>query len=259
MEVTQYAPGTPSWCDVGTTDVAATAAFYSELFGWNAVDMGEEAGHYTMFDIGGRWVAACGPKMADDPSPPVWMTYITVADADASAAAITGNGGTMLMPPMDVMEAGRMAIGADPSGGVFAIWQPREHIGAQLVNEPNTMCWNELTARDADRLLEFYTAVFGWAVQIQGGDGAPITYRELQIDGRSIGGCMEMDDNWPDLPTHWMVYFAVDDCDAIAARARELGATVHVEPTDLPVGRFSVIQDPTGGTFSVIRFNETDG
>ncbi len=254
MEVTKYAPGTPSWVDVSSADLAATVEFLRELFGWSATDMGEDAGHYTMFDIGGRQVAAAGPRMPDDPTPSAWTTYITVDDAAATLALATEHGGTVLMGPMDVFDAGTMAIVADPSGGVFAVWQPNQTIGAQLVNEPNALCWNELTTRDADGLLRFYSTLFGWEVVKQEGDG--MTYRELHLDGRRIAGCIEMDDKWPPgLPTHWMVYFAVDDCDATAARAKALGGTVHVEPTDIPVGRFAVIQDPGGAVCSVIALN----
>ena len=253
MEVTKHAPGTPSWADVTTTDIDAAVAFYTGLFGWNAIDQGEEAGHYHMFEIGGKAVAAGQPKQEGDPGPPRWSTYITVADADETAAAIEANGGTILMPPFDVFDSGRMTFAMDPSGGAFAAWQPINSIGSEIVNEPNTMCWNELTVRNADEVLPFYSAVFGWTVnKIEG----PMVYRELQLDGRSIGGCIEMDDSWPDMPTHWMVYFAVDDCDAAAERAKELGGTVHVGPTDIRPGRFSVLADPTGAVFTVLKLNE---
>lgn len=248
-EVTAYAPGTPSWVDIGVPDIAAATVFYRSLFGWECVDQGEEAGHYTMCEIGGKPVAAIGPAM--NPGPPMWTTYLSVVDADATAAAITAAGGTVVMPPMDVLDVGRMAVAMDPTGGFFSIWQPRAHIGAALVGEPGTMCWNELTVRDADTALAFYRQVFGYeVVEVATGD---MVYRELQIDGRTVAGCMQMDESWPEMPTHWMVYFAVDDTDATAARCTELGGTVHVPPTDIPPGRFAVLSDPAGGTFSVLR------
>jgi predicted enzyme related to lactoylglutathione lyase len=252
MEVTAYAPGTPSWIDVTTADLPATVEFLKELFGWNAVDMGEQAGHYTMFDIGGKRVAAASAQMPDDAGPSAWTTYVTVADADATAAKAKELGGTVLMAPMDVFDAGRMAVLSDPTGGVFAIWQPGTSIGAELVNEPNTLCWNELNTRDPDALLPFYRSLFDWeVVKQEAGDG--MTYRELRLDGRRLAGCIQMDEKWPEgLPTHWMVYFAVEDCDATAARAKSLGGVVHVEPSDIPVGRFAIIQDPGGAVCSVI-------
>ncbi len=257
MKMKSYAPGTPSWVDITGPDVAALASFYCSLFGWESEDMGEEAGHYTMFSLDGASVAAASPPMAGSGAPPAWTTYITVADADATAAVIAEAGGTVMMPPMDVMQAGRMAMAADPSGGMFAIWQPGDHIGAELVNVPGTLCWNELTVRNADSVLEFYTAVFGWKVVTTGGEGAPFTYRELHLGDRPIGGCMEMDQSWPpEIPTHWMAYFAVADTDESATRAAQLGGTVSVEPFDLPVGRASVLNDPNGAVFSILALTE---
>ena len=251
MEVTKHAPGTPSWVDVSSTNLSATIEFLKELFGWNATDMGEEAGHYTMFDVGGKSVAAAGPKMPGDPSPSAWTTYITVDSADDTVAKAKAAGGSVLLEPMDVFDAGRMAILADPSGGVFAIWQPGRTIGAELVNEPNSLSWNELTVREPDSVLPFYSDLFGWTV-VKHDD--PFPYRELHLDGKPIGGCMQMNENFPPgLPTHWMVYFAVADCDAMANRARSLGGTVHVEPMDIPVGRMAVIQDPGGAVCAVIK------
>jgi predicted enzyme related to lactoylglutathione lyase len=257
MEVNEYTPGTPCWVDIASPDIAATAAFYTALFGWGATDLGPDAGNYHMFDVGGKIVAAGGPQMDGDPSPPHWTTYICVADAAETVSKIEANGGTVLLAPMAVMEAGTMAIASDPKGGVFAIWQPGTTKGAQLVNDPNTWCWNELTTRDADELLEFYTAVFGWSINKIGGGG--FTYREIQVNGRRSAGCMEMDDNFPaQLPTHWLTYFAVTDCDESAAKAESLGGHVHVSPTDLPVGRFSVLQDPAGAAFAIITLLHAD-
>ena len=253
MEVTKHAPGTPSWVDVSSTNLSATVEFLKELFGWNATDLGEEAGHYTMFDQAGKTVTAAGPKMANDPGPPAWTTYVTVANADETVAKAKASGGNVLVEPMDVFEAGRMAILADPSGGVFAIWQPGQTIGAELVNEPNSLCWNELTVREPDDVLPFYSDLFGWSV-VKHDD--PFPYRELQLDGRSIGGCMQMNENFPPgLPTHWMVYFAVADCDATVARAKALGGTIHVEPMDTPVGRMALIGDPGGAVCAVIKLD----
>ena len=247
--VTSYAPGTPSWVDIGSPNIAESAAFYSALFSWETVDQGEEAGHYTMCEIGGKPVAAIGPAM--NPGPPFWATYITVANCDTAAAAITAAGGTVVAPPFDVMDVGRMAVAMDPTGGFFSVWEPRLHIGANIVNEPNTLCWNELTVRDVDTAVNFYKAVFGYAVQE---NGDPVEYREFQINGSSIAGCMQMNETFPpDMPTHWMVYFAVDDADAAAAKCAELGGAVMVAPFDIPIGRIAVVNDPHGATFSVIK------
>lgn len=247
--VTSHAPGTPSWVDIGVPDIPAAVAFYRGLFGWTTQDQGEEAGHYTMCQVDGKSVAAIGPAM--NPGPPAWTTYITVADADLTAKEITAAGGAIVVPPMDVMDVGRMAVATDPTGGFFSIWQPRAHIGAEIVNEPNTLCWNELNTRDVETAISFYEKVFGYTVQ------RSAEYNELQLDGKTVAGCMPMPEGVPaEVPTHWLVYFAVADTDAAAARAAELGATVIMPAMDIPdVGRFAVLSDPQGAVFAVITMS----
>ncbi len=254
-QVTAYPPGTPSWVDLGTSDIDAAAAFYSGLFGWEAVDQGPEAGGYRMCLYRGQAVAGLGPQM--NPGPPYWTTYVTVADADASEKLIVDAGGTTLLPPMDVMTVGRMGVFLDTTGAAFATWEPRDHIGAGLVNEPNTLTWNELVCRDADAAKAFYAAVFDWTYEVDPAmDG---TYTMLQLDGRAVGGLMAMDEQFPaEVPSHWMAYFAVDDADAAIARCGELGGSVIMPATDVPVGRFAVLSDPQGATFSIIAANEFD-
>ena len=246
-EVTKYAPGTPSWVDIGSPDIAAAVSFYSGLFGWECVDQGEEAGHYTMCLLRGKPVAAIGPAM--NPGPPYWTTYFTVDDADATAKLIADSGGMVVMDPMDVMDVGRMAIAQDPTGGFFALWQPRAHIGAAIVNESGTLCWNELNVRDVDTAITFYERVLGFTTKRSS------EYNEFEIDGRTVAGCMAMPAQVPaEVPTNWLVYFAVDDTDAAVTRAEGLGASVLMAPMDIPdVGRFAVLSDPQGAVFAVIK------
>lgn len=252
-EMSEYAPGTPSWVDLGTPDVDAATRFYGGLFGWEVQDQGPDAGGYRVCLLRGKAVAGMGPQQ--NPGPPWWTTYVTVADADATVATVKEAGGAVFMGPMDVLDVGRMAVFADTVGAVVAIWQPRAHLGAQLVNEPGTLCWNELATRDIDTAKAFYEKVFGWDGTTSPYDGS--TYTEWHLGGRAIGGMIQMDDQWPaEIPSHWMVYFAVDDCDASAAKATELGGTVSVPPTDIPPGRFSVLNDPQGAVFSVISLSE---
>jgi predicted enzyme related to lactoylglutathione lyase len=251
--MTKYEPGTPSWVDLGTSDPAAASEFYSGLFGWDVQEGPTEAGGYRMCLLDGKPVAGLGPQMNPD-MPPFWTTYITVADADETAAAISTNGGMVLMEPMDVLDVGRMAVAMDPASAAFAIWQPRAHTGAAIVNEPNTMCWNELTTRDPQRSVAFYGAVFGWTANIVSHAGPPADYTEFHLADRSIAGMMPMEgDNWPaEIPNHWMVYFAVADCQAAVDRINELGGAILMGPKEVPVGTFAVARDPQGAAFSVI-------
>lgn len=243
----------PTWADVSTTDVPAAKRFYQDLFGWTGSDVPmEEAGGYGMFTLGEEYVGGYGPCMA--PGQPVaWSAYFRSDDADATAAKVTENGGTVIAPPMDVFESGRLAYFTDPEGAAFGIWQPKEHKGFGVYDEPGAVCWFELLSREADRAKTFYRAVFGWDADTCGNEGGG-SYTEWKLGGEPLGGMMHMADEGfpPEIPAHWMVYFAVEDCDATAARARELGAAVAVAPTSIPPGRFAVLRDPQGGHFSVI-------
>ena len=253
-EITNYDEGVPCWVDVQSPDLAASSAFYQGLFGWTAEDQGEEAGHYTMFKLSDLDVAALGPMQAEG-MPSVWTTYIACDDVDATVTKAEAAGGTVFAPPFDIFDSGRMAVIADPAGAVFAVWQAKEHIGARLVNEPNTLLWNELAVRDMDTALRFYGEVFGYtANELDVGDSGQSAYRELQLDGRTIGGAMQITDDWPaEVPSHWMVYFAVDDTDATAAKATELGGNVNVPPMEIPPGRMAVLSDPGGAHFTILK------
>jgi len=254
--VVNYPAGTPSWVDLSTPDAAASAGFYGGLMGWSATepDASGETGGYQLFQQDGQTVAGLMPQTAEG-QPTAWATYVSVDDADATAAKVSEAGGAVILPPMDVTDLGRMAMFADPTGAVFGIWQPREFAGADLVNEPNSLCWNEVMTRDAARNREFYPAVFGWGIGEAGFTGAPESYVVWELDGRGIGGMMEMSEPYfpADVPAHWSVCFAVADCDGTVARARELGGTVLVEPVDMPIGRFATLADPHGASFAIVQ------
>ncbi len=250
-EVTEYRPGTPSWVDLSTADLDAAAQFYGELFGWEASEPGpaEETGGYRMFALRRRDVAGLGPGRPG--VPPLWTTYIAVADADEVAGRVERGGGQVVMPPMDVVDAGRMAIVADPEGAAFALWQARRHAGAQVVNEPGALCWNELNVRDSEAARRFYGEVFGWTFDAQ--DTMGVEYTTCSLGDRAIAGIIRMNEQWPEhVPAHWLPYFAVADCDATVVRAGELGANVAMAPTDSPAGRFAALADPQGAMFAVI-------
>jgi uncharacterized protein len=258
--MTEYAPGTPSWVELSSPDADASARFYGELMGWEPTEPGpvEETGGYRMFQQAGKNIGGLMPHMQEG-QPTAWATYVSVADADATAEKVKGAGGGVVVEPMDVMELGRMAFFSDPGGAVFGVWQPMGFSGADLVNEPNSLCWNELLTRDAAAGRSFYPAVFGWNAGKPGFEGAPETYVVWERDGEPVGGMMEMTDEFfpPEVPPHWSVCFAVGDCDAVVAKARELGATVTAEPMDMPIGRFAGFVDPQGASFSVMQLAAT--
>jgi predicted enzyme related to lactoylglutathione lyase len=258
-ERTEYAPGTPSWVDLATPDLEASEQFYGSLFGWtfDAQDTGDPQNPYVLADQRAKNVAGMmrlSPEMQAGGMPPVWSTYVTVLDADASVAKAKELGGAVLSEPMDVMDAGRMAVLADPTGAVFCVWQPKAHIGAQLVNEPYSLTWNELITPDVETAKAFYAGLFGWtgAPVEMGPDAPPYTIWSLAGDDNGIGGAMLPP--MEGMPPFWGVYFAVADTDATVAQAKDLGASVLAEPMDLPgVGRMAALMDPQGAVFSVIK------
>lgn len=254
--MTTQPAGTPNWVDLGTSDLADARRFYSALFGWTAdVSASPHAGGYTIFNKDDKPVAGAGPLLSEG-QPTAWSTYLATDDADAVAARVEAAGGQVLAGPFDVMEHGRMAVFADPAGAPFSVWQAGTMPGAALFNEPGSLAWNELTTRDAEGAKEFYGSVFGWRPE-ETPMGA-YAYTTWHLDDRPIGGMMPMTgEEWGDLPPHWMVYFAVEDTDAAAARAAELGGKVSVPPTDFPFGRFAVLNDPQSAVFSVVRFSQS--
>ncbi len=253
MEYERYDDGVPSWVDLGSPDLAKAKVFYGGLFGWECPDGPPEAGGYSVCLLNGKTVAGLGPQMNPD-FPPVWMTYVNVDDADATVAKASAGGGTIFAPPMDVLDVGRMAILADPLGAVFGLWQPKSHMGAQVVNEPGSLCWNELITTDLDASKAFYKAVFGWDAEDQGPPGGPPAYTEWKIAGRSVGGMMLKHGDMPaEMPPNWGVYFAVADTDATVAKAEQLGGAVFMGPTDIEPGRFAVLADDQGVVFNVLK------
>jgi predicted enzyme related to lactoylglutathione lyase len=238
------------WVDLGSPDVDASRAFYGGLFGWEAGEPVPEAGGYTMFTLEGKLVAGLGPLMSPE-QPPAWSTYVATDNADATIQKVREAGGQVVVEPMDVMDAGRMAAFIDPTGAFLGVWQPGQHQGAQIVNQPGSFIWNELDTRNIEAAKPFYQHVFGWTAKTSNDGG--MSYTEWQLDGRSIAGGMQMGDQIPaDVPPHWLTYFAVQDCDAAVAKAQELGGKVLMPAMDMPGMRFAVLSDPQGAVFGVI-------
>lgn len=243
---TSYTPGEPIWIDLGTPDLDASIAFYGALFGWTAEKGPDEFGGYTNFFVDGRKVAGLMPLMQPG-QPPVWSSYICTDDADKTTALVSQHGGTVHAPPMDVGPLGRMAIYTDPSGGFFGVWQPGDHIGAELIDAEGTFTWTELSTRDQRAVRPFYEAVFGWTAQISDG------YTEFQLGGRSVAGCMDMPESVPaEVPSYWMPYFAAAEPDLKAQHVVDLGGRVVLPMTEFSGGRFAAVQDIHGSTFGLL-------
>ncbi|MFP5317769.1 MAG: VOC family protein [Acidimicrobiia bacterium] len=246
MDRDSYAPGTPSWVDLGSPDVDASVAFYSALLGWEVDEADPAAGGYRIARLGGRMVAGLGPQQGPVSA---WTTYFATDDAEAHAAAIAAHGGTVLMGPMDVMDQGRMVIATDPEGAAFGLWQAGAHRGAQVVGETGAVGWNELWTRNVEGAKAFYSAVLGLVPD----DDAMAGYTIWKVDGQMVGGAMTIPpDMPPQVPAHWAVYFVVDSADAATARVAELGGSVVAPPFDVEgVGRIAMLHGPASESFGV--------
>lgn len=243
------APPRFCWADLATADATAATRFYGALFGWHHEDVPVEgAGTYTMLRLGERDVAALYETDADDESPAHWNAYVCVADADAAAGAAQELGATLVAAPFDVADAGRMAVVRDPAGAVVSLWQPRRHAGAAAAGEPGAFAGAELATPAAAAAERFYRALFGWSA-VADPDGRVV----FEARGRRVAGLYDLAAaGVDDVPPHWIVHFAVDDCDVAAARVRSLGGGVLVEPSDTPAGRVATVHDPHGASFAIV-------
>jgi predicted enzyme related to lactoylglutathione lyase len=252
-ERTSYVPGTPCWVDLGTPDIDAAAAFYGGLFGWSVEEgeNSEQTGGYRQATLRGKPVAGVMPLMQEG-QPPAWSTYVSVEDADATAAKVREAGGMVMAEPMDVMDLGRMAIFADTTGAVFGVWQPGTFAGAQVVNEPGAVVWNELNTRDTEAAKAFYGTVFGWSFEEREFETG--TYASIKVGDDTVGGMIDITGRAPDeVPAHWLVYFSVEDTDATIEQAKGSGGDVVFGPEDISeVGRIAVLKDPFGAVFALI-------
>jgi predicted enzyme related to lactoylglutathione lyase len=251
-ERTQYSPGTFSWADLTTSDQSAAKEFYTGLFGWEWTDMPVGDGvDYSMAAIHGRWVGAVSPQpqqLRDTGAPAAWSSYITVEDVQAAAARAAELGATVIAGPFDVMTSGRMASLQDPQGAAVNLWQPRDHIGAGLVNAPGALCWNELGSPDPSASARFYGELLGWTTRPMEGADPPYLV-VMTAAGTGNGGIRPPAP--PDAPPAWLVYFAVAEMDGALSRAAELGATVLAGATDIGIATVAVVADPQGAGFAL--------
>jgi len=246
----------PAWIDLSSRDAAASRDFYSKLFGWKLEDGGPDSGGYFLAKLGGKDVAGIGP--AQDPNAPTaWSIYIGTKDANATAKEVEAAGGKVIAPPFDVLEQGRMAVFQDPSGAFISVWQPAKMYGFDAVGKDATYGWAELNARGIDKATAFYKKVFGWATKVTPmAEGQP-DYTEFQHDGQSIAGGMEMNPMVPkEVPSYWMVYFTVADVDKAHKKAVDLGAQEMMPAQDFPGGRFSILTDPQGAAFGLLKMQQ---
>lgn len=250
--VDSYETGTPCWVDLSTTDPDDAVRFYSAVFGWSHEAMPTETGEpYHMFTMDGAYVAACMRQTEDVAvagAPASWTTYLA-GNADEVAARVPHAGGRVIAPPFDVGGTGRMTIITDPVGAVLGVWQAGEHIGAQLVNEPGALTWNEVNTTDMEATARFLEQVFD--VETSAVPAVESGYKTFEVGGVPCGGILQMTDEWEGIPPHWMAYFEVEDTDDTCATIERAGGKVSVAPFDSDFGRMAVVNDPQGAVFMV--------
>lgn len=243
--------GAPCWADLATTDLEASRAFYSELFGWTS-ERNEEFGGYTNFFRGDEMTV--GAMETDGSMGPTnaWAIYLASADIDATCGAAVANGGSVQLPPMDIADLGRMAYVADPDGASVGIWQAGLHPGFLTIDEPNTPAWFELHTRDYDRAVAFYTAVFAWDAHVMS-DTDDFRYTTLGEGEDGRAGIMDSSGHLSEAePSYWNLYFGVPDTDAALVKVEALGGTVLMGAEDTPYGRLASVADSTGARFMVV-------
>jgi predicted enzyme related to lactoylglutathione lyase len=254
---TKHNHGTFSWIELATNNSDAAKRFYGGLFGWTFDDM--PAGPdmiYSMAKLGAQRVGALykmGAQMAG--VPPHWASYVSVDNVDETVTKAKANGGKIVKDAFDVMDVGRMAVVEDPTGAMFCLWQAKKHIGADVKNENGALCWSELYTTNVDAAGKFYVNTFGWQTQAE--DMGPMgTYTLFKLPGEknNIGGMMGMPPNMKGVPSNWLAYIQVANCDASNKKVSELGGKTVVPPQDIPnIGRFAIVTDPQGATFALYQ------
>jgi uncharacterized protein len=247
---TTWPAGTPCWTDLGVPDVDAARAFYTSLLGWTYTGGDPEYGGYVTCQANGRDAAGIGPQQ-DPADPPRWTTYFATDDVDATAQRITDAGGQVVFPPMDVGPMGRMAIAVDPQGNPFGLWQGGLNTGVQVYNEPGALVWNEAAVDDPAAAQQFYGAVFGFRWEEVPDAGGYCTFSTADRPLGGLGGVS------PGLPRGWSTCFSVASTDEAVRTVEAAGGKVLMAAQDTPFGRFAVVTDPWGASFSVMQ--ELDG
>ncbi|OIQ85760.1 27 kDa antigen Cfp30B [mine drainage metagenome] len=243
--------GTPAWSDLTVPDRVTAHNFYRTLFGWSIADGPAEMGYYANATLHGETVAGIEQAMDGQAGmPPAWMTYLATDDAEATAAAVTAAGGTVLVPAMAVMDLGSMGRFADPTGAVFGVWQSGTHTGANIVNEPGSVVWNEVMTTDFEAAKAFYATVFGYTYTDMSGNG--FVYATVEVDGVTRGGIGAIGPEMGPLPPHWLTYFATGDTDASVTLVTEHGGSLVRDAWDSPYGRMAVVTGPAGETFALM-------
>ena len=253
MPLRETAPlGAPCWIDLYTSDPDKSVDFYRRLFGWTAESAGPDYGGYINFSKDGRQVAGCMKNDGTEGIPDVWSVYLTTDNAEATVAAAVAKGAQVMVPAMQLMELGSMAVLIDPGQAAIGVWQPGSHKGFAIMGESGTPSWFELHTRDYDASVNFYRDVFKWDTHDMS-DGPDFHYTTFGEGDAALAGIMDASAFLPEgIPANWQIYFGVDDADEALAKIAKLGGSVIMGPDDSPYGRLAQAADPTGAVFKIV-------
>ncbi len=247
-----HTPGRFVWFEHLSNDIPKARAFYEKLFGWNTEMMSMSSGDpYSVIHNGESGIGGYARATAGAPSQ--WMSYLSVSDVDSAYKAALASGAKSLIAPTDYGSAGRSATIADPTGGVFSLWRGAQGDPPEAETTPTgAWIWNELSTKDEQMALAFYEKVFGFAHDSM--DMPDGVYHVLKQGEKGRAGVYKA--VHAAMPTAWTPYVAVADCDGQADKAKALGATVTVPPSDIPeVGRLAMFVDPQGAMFAILQPN----
>lgn len=255
--VERHAPGDFCWIELATTDQTAAKEFYRELFAWSFTEfpMGPNE-FYTIFKVDGRDVGAAYTLPAEQQKqriPAHWDLYVAVENADGAVSSAVGLGAKALAAPFDVSDLGRMAVLEDPTGAAFRVWQAKRHMGFGIKGAPGSFCVADLSTPEQEAASRFYEHLFGWRIGKE--DEKPgHNYYHLFNHDEFIGGILPPAFRDPAAPPHWQIYLQVSDSDAIAAKAKNLGAQLFMPPMPIEdIGRMAVLADPQGAAFAIFE------
>lgn len=257
----KYEHGQFNWVDLNSTDQAKAEEFYAGLFGWEASPQEiPDGGHYTMFLLDGESVAGVGQmsdEMKEQGIPSMWNSYVCVNNVADVAGKVEGLGGKVIVPPMDVMEQGRLAFFTDSTGATIGVWEPKAHKGAGIANDPGAFCWNELASSDLEKSKAFYGGLFGWTFEDSESSAPGGVYVSIKNGGASNGGMMTKPEMAAKAPDYWAAYFAVEDLTASVARLEQLGGKTMFDPMEIPnIGTMAWAMDPTNAAFVLLQMKE---
>lgn len=246
---TPWPAGTPCWVDLSVSDLARSQNFYGQVLGWTYTEPVEEYGNYCNALVDGRAVAGLAPAPSDgSQAPSTWTVYLATEDLDDTHSRALAGGASEVAAPMDLAPLGRMALWADPAGALFGAWESGTHTGFQVVDDPGSPAWIDLSSRDYERARAFYAELFGYSYDDTPPDEASgMRYTMFTPPGadRPAGG---IGSHRPDVSwaPGWSVAFAVADVDAALSVVTRAGGSVLEQASDFEYGRMATVTGPDG-------------